>query len=71
MNVLTGVRIGAATGAMVGGVRQRLNNQAATQQQQAGQQQFSQQMATFNRAVAACMSDRGYAVHRSLRECYP
>jgi hypothetical protein len=61
-NDLAGVRVGMATGAMVGGVRQRRNNQAATQQQQAGRQQVSQQMATFNRAVAACMSGRGYTV---------
>jgi hypothetical protein len=61
-NAGTGAAIGAATGAMVGGVRQRRNNQAAAQQQQAGQQQVSQQMATFNRAVGACMSGRGYTV---------
>lgn len=61
-NAGTGAAIGAATGAMVGGVRQRRNNQAAAQQQQAAQQQVSQQMATFNRAVGACMSGRGYSV---------
>ncbi|HZZ14015.1 MAG TPA: glycine zipper family protein [Paraburkholderia sp.] len=57
-----GAAIGAATGTMVGGVRQRRANEAAAQQQQAGQQQVSQQMATFNRAVGACMSGRGYTV---------
>jgi Glycine-zipper domain len=57
-----GAAIGAGTGAVVGGVRQRRANQAAAQQQQAGQQQVSEQMATFNRAVAACMSGRGYTV---------
>jgi hypothetical protein len=54
--------VGGATGTMVGGVRQRRANEAAAQQQQAGQQQVSQQMATFNRAVAACMTGRGYSV---------
>jgi hypothetical protein len=57
-----GAAIGAGTGAVVGGVRQRRHNQAAAQQQQAGQQQTSEQMATFNRAVSACMSGRGYTV---------
>jgi OmpA family protein len=57
-----GAAIGAATGTMVGGVRQRRNNQAAAQQQQANQQQVSEKMATFNRAVSACMSGRGYTV---------
>jgi hypothetical protein len=57
-----GAAIGAVTGTVVGGVRQRRRNQAATEQQQAGQQQASQQMATFSRAVGACMTGRGYTV---------
>jgi hypothetical protein len=61
-NAGKGAAIGAATGTMVGGVRQRRANEAAAQQQQTGQQQVSQQMATFNRAVAACMTGRGYSV---------
>ncbi len=57
-----GAAIGAVTGTAAGGVRQRRANQAAAAQQQAGEQQVSQQMATFNRAVAACMTGRGYTV---------
>jgi len=57
-----GAAIGAVTGTVAGGVRQRRANQAAAEQQQAGQQHASQQMATFNRAVGACMSGRGYTV---------
>jgi hypothetical protein len=57
-----GAAIGAVVGTAAGGVRQRRNNQAAAGQQQANQQQTSQQMATFNRAVGACMTGRGYTV---------
>ena len=61
-NAGQGAAIGAATGTMIGGVRQRRAHQAAAQQQQDGQQNVSQQMATFNRAVSACMTGRGYSV---------
>ncbi|MFL9991050.1 YMGG-like glycine zipper-containing protein [Paraburkholderia sediminicola] len=61
-NAGKGAAIGAVTGTAAGGVRQRRANQAEANQQQAGQQQTSQQMATFNRAVAACMTGRGYTV---------
>jgi hypothetical protein len=37
-------------------------NEASAGQQQANQQQVSQQMATFNRAVGACMTGRGYSI---------
>jgi hypothetical protein len=57
-----GAAMGAVGGAMVGGARQRQQNRANAQQQQTNQQQASQQMATFNRAVGACMSGRGYTV---------
>ncbi|MDR3380590.1 MAG: hypothetical protein P4M03_09015, partial [Cupriavidus basilensis] len=57
-----GAAIGAVTGTAAGGVRQRRKNEAAAEQQQAGQQQVSQEMATFNRAVGACMTGRGYTV---------
>ncbi len=54
---------GAAIGAMVGGSRARRNR---ANEQQAVQQQSdaarSSQMATYNRAVSACMEGRGYAV---------
>ncbi|CAE6841332.1 hypothetical protein R75461_07036 [Paraburkholderia nemoris] len=61
-NAGKGAAIGAVTGTAAGGVRQRRANQAEAAQQQAGQQQTAQQMATFNRAVAACMTGRGYTV---------
>jgi YMGG-like Gly-zipper len=57
-----GAAIGAVTGTVVGGVRQRRRNEAAAGQQQANNEQASQQMATFNRAVGACMTGRGYTV---------
>lgn len=54
---------GAAIGAMVGGSRARRNRAS---QQQAAQQNSdaarSSQMATYNRAVSACMEGRGYSV---------
>ncbi|CAE6818082.1 YMGG-like glycine zipper-containing protein [Paraburkholderia haematera] len=59
-NAGKGAAIGAVTGTAAGGMRQRRANQAEATQQQAAQQQTSQQMATFNRAVAACMTGRGY-----------
>jgi hypothetical protein len=57
-----GAAIGAVVGTAAGGLRQRRRNEAAAEQQQANNQQASQQMATFNRAVGACMSGRGYTV---------
>ena len=57
-----GAAIGAVTGTVAGGIRQRRNNQAAAAQQQVGQQQVGQEMATYNRAVGACMTGRGYTV---------
>jgi hypothetical protein len=57
-----GAAIGAVTGTVIGGMRQRRRNEAAAGQQQANNQQASQQMATFSRAVAACMTGRGYTV---------
>ncbi|KLU26382.1 hypothetical protein EOS_09790, partial [Caballeronia mineralivorans PML1(12)] len=57
-----GAAIGAVVGTAAGGLRQRRKNEAAAGQQQANNQQASQQMATFNRAVAACMTGRGYTV---------
>jgi Glycine zipper len=57
-----GAAIGAVVGTAAGGIRQRRRNEAAAGQQQANNQQASQQMATFSRAVAACMTGRGYTV---------
>src|ERR1700676_41496 len=61
-NAGKGAAIGAITGTAAGGLRQHRMNQAAGGQQQGGQQLSSQQMATFNRAVGACMTGRGYTV---------
>ncbi|MDQ7978675.1 glycine zipper domain-containing protein [Paraburkholderia sp. SARCC-3016] len=57
-----GAAIGAAGGAVGGGIRQRRQAQSQQQQQQATQQQASQQLATYNRALSACMSGRGYTI---------
>jgi len=57
-----GAAIGAITGTAAGGMRQRRTQQAAAAQTQANQQQTSQQLATFNRAVGACMTGRGYTI---------
>jgi hypothetical protein len=57
-----GAAMGAVGGAMIGGARQRQQNRANASAQQSNQQQVSQEMATFNKAVGACMSGRGYTV---------
>jgi hypothetical protein len=55
----TGAAVGAVTGTMIGGRRAR-ENQAAAQQYDNAQRQ--QMMDTWNRAVGACMTARGYTV---------
>ncbi|MFD1560833.1 YMGG-like glycine zipper-containing protein [Paraburkholderia silviterrae] len=55
-----GAAIGAVTGTVAGAVRQRREAQAYNQQEQAVQQNTQSQLATFNRAVTACMNGRGY-----------
>ncbi|MFM0339219.1 YMGG-like glycine zipper-containing protein [Paraburkholderia fungorum] len=57
-----GAAIGAITGTAAGGMRQRRAQQNAAAQTQANQQQTSQALTTYNRAVAACMTGRGYTV---------
>jgi hypothetical protein len=47
---------------MAGGARQRRRGQAEAQQQQQGQQQTQQALASYNRAVGACMEGRGYTI---------
>lgn len=59
-NAGTGAAIGALAGTAAGGMRQRQQAQASAQQQQAAQQNMQAQLATFNRAVTACMNGRGY-----------
>ncbi|WP_122984863.1 glycine zipper family protein, partial [Paraburkholderia hospita] len=46
-----GAAIGAVVGTAAGGIRKHRTQQAATAQSQSNQQQMSQQLATFNRAV--------------------
>ena len=69
-----GAAIGAATGALFGGFRrrdQRRQEQYAQQQYQRQQQQVQQQQAqaqyqrqsAYNRAMAACLTGRGYTVN--------
>ncbi|MFM0168476.1 YMGG-like glycine zipper-containing protein [Paraburkholderia sediminicola] len=57
-----GAAIGAITGTAAGGMRARRSQQNAAEQTQANQQQTQQALATYNRAVAACMTGRGYTV---------
>lgn len=57
-----GAAIGAVTGTAAGGMRQRRAQQNAAAQTQANQQQTSQALTTYNRAVSACMTGRGYTV---------
>lgn len=58
-----GAAIGAAAGALRGGMKQRQERkEEKAEAQQAGAQAQQQQMATFNRACAACLEGRGYTV---------
>ena len=54
-----GAGIGAVAGTMAGGRQARLSR--AQQQQQAAQGQSSQ-IASYNKAISACMEGRGYVV---------
>lgn len=54
-----GAAIGAVVGTMSGGRKARQNKSA---QQQQAEAQRQQQMDTWNRAVGACMTARGYTV---------
>jgi Glycine zipper len=69
-----GAAAGAAMGAMVGGVRRRRERIQHYEQQQQMQQQYAQQHAghqaaqqsqltAYHRAVAACLTGRGYTVN--------
>jgi hypothetical protein len=57
-----GAGVGALVGSMGMGMRMRRERQQAAMQQEGMQQQASGQLATYNRAVAACMTGRGYTV---------
>lgn len=57
-----GAAIGATAGTLRGGAQQRQQANAAQQQQQQSQQQTQQSLATYSRAVNACMEGRGYTI---------
>jgi uncharacterized protein YcfJ len=57
-----GAAVGAVAGAMAGGSRQRRQARGQQQQQQQVQQQTQQALATYNRAVTACLEGRGYTI---------
>jgi hypothetical protein len=57
-----GAGIGALVGTMGMGMRARREQRQAELQDANVQQQASGQMATYNRAVKACMTGRGYTV---------
>ena len=55
----TGAGVGAVVGTMAGGRRAR---QQQAQQQQQAEAQKQQTINTYNRALAACLEGRGYAI---------
>jgi hypothetical protein len=57
-----GAAIGAATGVMAGGAKQRRRARGQAEQQQQTQQKTQESLATYKRAVAACLEGRGYTV---------
>jgi hypothetical protein len=57
-----GAAIGAATGALFGGLRRRRQEQEVASAQANAQAVSSQQHAGYNRALAACLTGRGYTV---------
>ena len=57
-----GAGIGAVVGTMGMGMRMRREQQQMEMQQTGMRQQASSQLATYNRAVSACMTGRGYTV---------
>jgi len=57
-----GAGIGALVGTMGAGMRMRREQLQAQTEQTGKQQEASKQLATYNRAIAACMTGRGYTV---------
>ena len=62
-NAGRGAAIGAGTGAVFGTMRRNDQIRQGQAQQAAQAQQTGQQLESFNRAVAACLSGRGYTVN--------
>jgi hypothetical protein len=58
-----GAAIGAGVGAAAGLLRRGRQQRAQEQAQQQAIDQYNQQLANYNRAFAACMQGRGYAVN--------
>jgi Glycine-zipper domain len=61
-NAGRGAAIGAGTGAVFGTMRRNSQIRQAEAQQTAHAQQANQQRDAYNRALAACLSGRGYTV---------
>lgn len=57
-----GAAIGAGTGALFGTMRRNDQIRQSQAQQAASAQQANQQVAAYNRALAACLTGRGYTV---------
>jgi len=62
-NAAKGAAIGAGVGAAAGLMRKAKKKRKQERKQQKAIDQYNQQLATYNRAFAACMSGRGYAVN--------
>jgi hypothetical protein len=58
-----GAAVGAATGALVGGMRRRDQERQQQAQQQQAQAQMADRNATYQRAMGACLTGRGYTVN--------
>ncbi len=58
-----GAAIGAATGALFGGFRRRDQYRRQEQERRNYEQQQSQAVGAYNRALAACRHGRGYTVN--------
>ena len=61
-NAGKGAAIGAATGAVFGGMRRNAQAREQQNQQAAMNAQAEGQVAAYNRALATCLSGRGYTV---------
>jgi len=54
---------GAARGGVFGAIRRRRERNEAEQEQERAQTASASSLESYNRALAACMQGRGYAVH--------
>jgi len=61
-NAGKGAAIGAATGAVFGGMRRNAQAREQQSQQAAMNAQVEGQVSAYNRALAACLTGRGYTV---------